>query len=356
MTSTLFDETRRVLERACRGGTRLASSLDLARLPYFTLREGRLAAANRDAIWPAADVHAHLALGLNRLRVDLHAGHGAVRHYLPQERPLDLDAYMNRNFTEGDLRRLKLDLTVSSLGAGGMRATHTVPNLLGEMRDLGLAATVLLPIEFRVLSENAEIYLDAVAGEPGLVTLGSVHPQSPGAAERLARQKARGARGVKIHPAVQGIRPDHPAAMALYPVCADLGLPVLFHAGPVGIEGKRARERCRMVHYARPIAENPRTRFVLGHSGALEFEEALALARAHDNCWLETASQGLSNVCRVVAEGPPDRIMHGSDWPFYHQAPSLAKALLATEGRPGARRRLLWENAARLFALEPPAA
>ena len=41
----------------------------------------------------------------------------------------------------------------------------------------------------------------------------------------------------------------------------------------------------------------------------------------------------------------------GSDWPFYHQATGLAKALLATEGDPALRRRVLYDNAASLFGL-----
>jgi len=44
--------------------------------------------------------------------------------------------------------------------------------------------------------------------------------------------------------------------------------------------------------------------------------------------------------------------MLGSDWPFYHQVVPIAKVLLATEGQPEVRRRVLWENAARLFGLD----
>ena len=55
-----------------------------------------------------------------------------------------------------------------------------------------------------------------------------------------------------------------------------------------------------------------------------------------------------------LAEGPTDRIMHGSDWPFYHLAISIAKVLIATEGDAALRRAVLWENAARLFGFAAP--
>ena len=46
---------------------------------------------------------------------------------------------------------------------------------------------------------------------------------------------------------------------------------------------------------------------------------------------------------------PSDRIVYGTDWPFYHQALTLARVLLATEGAPDLRRAVLHDNAARLL-------
>src|SRR6185295_11955749 len=101
--------------------------------------------------------------------------------------------------------------------------------------------------------------------------------------------------------------------------------------------------------YERPIAENPRTTFVLGHSGALQFDEALELQRRYPNVWLESSSQQLSNIKRIVERADVDRVVHGSDWPFYHPAISVSKVLIATEGKPDVRHQMLWANAARLL-------
>ena len=99
----------------------------------------------------------------------------------------------------------------------------------------------------------------------------------------------------------------------------------------------------------RAVAENPDTTFVLGHAGALQMEQALELCKAYDNVYLELASQSFSNFHRILEEAPPERYLLGSDWPFYHQVTAVAKALLTTEGEPEVRRRLLWENAERLY-------
>ena len=331
---------------------RYASGLELAELPWFELREGRLQLVD-DQVGPIVDLHTHLALTYGRRQsVDLFAAPGPTRHYLPMVCPLDMDVYQNVNFTPADLSAMKRDLGFGSFTTGGMRCTHTVPNLLGEMAELGLRCSVLLPIDLPVLSHNAETYLEAAAATPELISFGSVHPHARDAADQLAEQQRLGAKGVKLHPAIQMVPSDHPRMMALYPICAELGLPVLWHCGPVGIETALGRRCAQLKHYWRAVHDHPATTFILGHSGALQMEMGLELCKSYPNVHLELASQGYSNVERIVNEAPIERVMFGSDWPFYHQAIGIAKVLLATRDRPTERKLVLHENAARLLGLE----
>lgn len=331
--------------------TKYTDHYALAELPYFEVRDQRLVLADPD-IGSAIDVHTHLALSyVRRSPVDLWKEHARTLHYLDMERSLDLEVYINKNFPEADIKQMKRDLTLKSMTGSGLRATHTVPNLAREMAELNISHSVLLPIDFPILSKNADVYLDVAAKRDDMVSLGSVHPMARKVSAKLEAQKAKGARGVKVHPAVQMIAPNHPKAMALYAHAGKLDLPILWHCGPVGIEPKRGRRLSQLPLYGPAVAENPGTTFVLGHSGALQMEQALALAREHDNVYLEVSCQSLTNVRRILAEAPPERIMMGSDWPFYHQAPVLAKVLIASEGQPELRRRVLRDNAARLFAI-----
>jgi predicted TIM-barrel fold metal-dependent hydrolase len=334
---------------------RFEDVLALARLPYFEVRDGERLALADPALGPAVDVHTHLAFSYVRPNtVDLFREHPRTEHYLPvRGRPLDLDVYVNRNFTPEDLARAERDLTVGCLLPGGMRATHTIPNLVREMADLGIASAVLLPIDFPFLSRNAQTFLAAVEGRREFVGFGSVHPYAPGLARRLDAQIAAGARGIKVHPNVQCVPPENHRAVRLYRLCGARGLPVLWHCGPVGIEPWLGRRLTQVRRYERPIAECPETTFVLGHSGALQVEEALGFARRYPNVWLEVSSQSLPAVRRILAEAPPDRILYGTDWPWYHQAIQLAKVFIATEGNPALRRAVLYDNAARLLKLAP---
>lgn len=324
---------------------------DMGRLPWFEAHDDRV--AMKDAsVGPILDMHTHLALAyVLPMKLDLHRATPRTEHYLPSCCALDLDVYVNKNFRERDLRALKRDLTLGSLTGGGMRATHTVPNLTREMEELRITRSAILPIDFPVLSDNATHALTASREEEKLIGFGSVHPYAKDPEKRLDEQLARGARAIKMHPAVQCVRPDDARAMRLYRACGARGLPILWHCGPVGIEPPLGRYLSRVRFYEKPIAENPKTTFILGHSGALEMELALDLARRYPNVWLETSSQSLSAVRRIVERAPEDRIVYGSDWPFYHQAIALAKVLIATEGKRDLRHKILYANAARVLRL-----
>ena len=336
--------------------TSFPDHLALARLPYFDLRDGNRIVISDPSFGPSVDAHTHLALSyLRNTTVDLREEHPHTEHYLPVESPLDLDVYMNRNFSEAQLKRMAEDLTRKSMRASGMRRTHTLPNITREMRDLGIAHAVLLPIELPFISRNAEVYLGLTHGREEILCFGSVHPYGWNPGRRLEAQKQRGARGVKIHPAVQMIYPQDRRAMMVYAKCGELGLPVLWHCGPVDIEPPAGRRRSQVRLYEKPIAENPHTTFILGHSGALQPAVALDLANRYDNVWLELASQSLRVIRNLLEHAPIDRIMMGSDWPFYHQATALAKVLIATEGDETVRRKVQYDNAAALFGLPPRA-
>lgn len=334
--------------------TKFTSLLDLARLPWFSLNDAGRLVMDDASVGPIADLHTHLALAYVRpISVDLQKLHPETQHYLPACCALDLDVYANRNMSKEIVKELTRDLTLMSLGPRGMRATHTVPNLVREMEETGIRASVLLPIDFPLLSNNADAALDAAKGRSDrLLSFGSVHPYVTQMESRLDAQYAKGARGVKMHPSVQLVRADNDRARRLYRACGEREMVVFWHCGPAGIEPKLGQYLNQVKFYEAPIAENPRCTFVLGHSGARDFDGALALQKRYPNVWLETSSQGLVNIKRIVEEADTDRVVHGSDWPFYHPAISVSKILIATEGKKDVRHKMLWGNAARLLGLD----
>ncbi len=330
--------------------TRFDSVWELATLPWFERRDDELVCT--ETLGPVVDAHTHLAQAyLRPMSVDLERA-CTMRHYLPLARPLELDCYINKNLTPTDLTEMKRDVSLRAATAGGLRATHTAPNLIREMNGLGIRHSVLLAIDWPALSANTKVYAQVADKHPELILFGSIHPWTPFLESRLREQRALGIRGLKLHPMAQIVAPDDPLALRLYRLAGRHELPVIFHCGPVGIEPIHGRILCQIQRYRRAIERCPDTVFLLGHSGALQMEGALALAQEHENVWLEISCQSVTNLRRILAEAPPDRIVFGSDWPWYHQAIPLAKVLMATEDRRDLRRAVLWENAARLLNLD----
>ncbi len=332
--------------------TRFASTLDLARLPWFEVRGGNRLVVVDDSIGPVIDVHTHLAMGFFRkLKVDLRAETPTVAHYLPVTLPVDLDRYSNENFDKASMFAMKADVSVLGLTGVGMRTTHTAPNLIREMDALGISHSVILPFDLPVGARNSDAFLEVARDFPRLVPFGSVHPQERDVDGRLDRQIAAGAQGIKLHPNGQFIAPDHPKTVHLCGRCGAKGLPVLFHCGPVGIEPEAARKRSEVARYEAAIAEHPETTFILGHSGALQSEQALRFADRYPNTYFELSCLGLTDLKRVLDTVPRDRILYGTDFPFYHQALTLARVLICTEGDHELRRLVLHDNAAALLGI-----
>lgn len=334
-------------------GLRFDNLQDLAQLPWFEPSEGgRVRLRKLSGVGPSIDLHTHLAMAFVRpMQLDLQKRHEWTQHYLPAEGHLDLEVYANGNFTPAQLAEMKRDLELRCLGATGMRTTHTVPNLLAEMEELRIERSVSLPIDLPYLSRNSETTLQAVQGKEQLIAFCGVHAGEKDAKSRLAGLLHAGARGLKVHPAAQLLRPDARIAQRLYRECGDANVPVLWHCGPVGIEPALGQYLSQVRHYEKPIAENPATTFVLGHAGARQPEEALRLLRKYPNVVLELSSQGLPWVQWMVKHADTTRLVFGSDWPFYPQALALAKVLIATEGEPETRHRVLYSNAARVLGL-----
>jgi len=361
----LARQMREEAERTGRGRfgvLRFRGYRGLAELPWFELSpEGRLRTAVE--LPGIIDVHTHLGMSLYA-PLDQTRRSERVRHLLDCDATdpgceLDLDVYVNANFSEAAHAALSREFVAGAVGLGEATRTHTAANLLAEMDDVGVARAAVLPIELALpfAGSLAERWSQAIReggwGER-LLPFASVHPGDGDAAAKLRALAAAGARGVKLHPELQRFFPDAPEAMALYGTCQELGLPVIFHAGRSGIEPERIRKFALLRRYEPAVAAFPGVRFVFGHGGARDLEAAIPIARAHRNVWLDLSSLGVSQIDRALGALGPERLVFGSDWPFYHLATTLAKVLIVTGGEVAARDAILRGNAEALLA--PPAA
>jgi predicted TIM-barrel fold metal-dependent hydrolase len=346
--------------RGPHGPLRFRGYRGLAELPYFELDPGGQLRLTADDVPPAIDIHAHLGVALLFApSIDLLRRTDRTQHMLDCDGSdpgceLDLDVYINTNFTPEMLRQLSRRLRNQLLLGNPAAETQTIPNLLAEMEAMNVERTAILPIAAGLPfgDDLTEEWMSAIErSEAGnrLIPFASVHPRDDAWREKLRGFAARGARGVKLHPEMQRLFPDDPAAMEIYAECESLGLPVIFHAGRSGIEPGFMRKYALIRRYVPAIESFPRVQFILGHAGARDVADVIPVTKRNRNVSLEISSQGVTQLLELLQELGPERLLFGTDWPFYHIGAPLTKVLLISEGRPEARAMILRGNAERLL-------
>ena len=122
----------------------------------------------------------------------------------------------------------------------GADRTPTLDSVAGHYRSRNMAAVVFTVDAHTATGHKAlsslEIVEQAARHSDVLIPFASVDPHDGAAAvDALRDLVAVGARGLKLHPSLQGFSPDDPAFSPLYAAAADLGIPIVFHTGQTGI-------------------------------------------------------------------------------------------------------------------------
>jgi hypothetical protein len=77
----------------------------------------------------------------------------------------------------------------------------------------------------------------------------------------------------------------------------------------------------------------------------------LDLGLRYENAWFGIHGQGVTHLDEMIRRTGGERMLFGTDWPFYHLAATLAKVLIVTDApeRRSVRNAILRENAERLL-------
>lgn len=345
------------------GSQRFQGYRGLAELPFFELDRAGVLRLVDESVPNSIDFHCHLGISvLFEPTLDLQARTPRVRHLLDCDAAdpgcdLDLDIYINGNFTDENLDDLECTTLAQGLWGNEVIRSHTIPNLLDEMDANRVEQSVILPIVFDMpLGDNLEAHWRSAITQAGaagrLIAGSSVHPRDPDKIERLEAAAAAGTRVIKLHPTVQAFYPDEPDAMEIYQAAERLGLVVFFHGGRAGIEPASRHPYAMPRHYEAALSNFPGLPFVLGHAGARDGEAMLELGLRYENAWFGIHGQSVTHLDEMVRRSGGERLLFGTDWPFYHLAASLAKVLIVTQdpGRSEIRHAILRGNAERLLA------
>lgn len=189
----------------------------LAELPWFEIDDAGVLRNVATDLPKAIDMHCHFGISmLMAPDVDLHARTDRVQHLLDCDGedpgcPLDLDVYINRNFTEQGLKALTRGFVAQAIWGSAAAKTQTLPNLLGEMDATGVEQALILPIAFGLpfgddLTERWTAAITKSGETKRLLTGASVHPKDGKRLQKLRRYAAKGALAIKVLILIPGQR------------------------------------------------------------------------------------------------------------------------------------------------------
>lgn len=172
-------------------------------------------------------------------------------------------------------------------------------------------------------------------------------------AKELKKYILQGARGLKLYPSYNHFYPNESRVYPLYALAQEERLPVLIHTGSSIFKGSK-------VKYANPLylddlaTDFPDLCLIMAHSGrGLWYEKAFFLSRIHPNLHLEISGLPPKNLLNYFPdmEENIDKFIYGSDWPGVKTISSNIEAIKELPLTEESKRKILYENAARILRL-----
>ncbi len=342
-----------VLSKSCKRASitamKFASVRDLAQLPYFTLDPGGNLHLAEGIARSIIDFHTHIGWRFGKTGPIRHDRTPPVLHFFPEtDASIDLNRYSAYDFTPKLKLRCSIETVKPFVTTQGITHTHTAANLCREMARLHIEQSIVLAVD-RGNSRNSLDLLGIVRRYPNLIPFVSIDPKSHEIEKTFIKYVKAGAYGIKIHPPMQTVRPNHPGIMKILDLAGQYHLPVLYHCGYSPLMPVFERRFSRMEDFQDAVRSHPDTTIILGHSGIDDHEAVLTMQKKYSNVYAELSGQPPAVVSRFCVKADPDRLLFGSDWPYYPVALPLAKVLLGTQKHTSVREKILSSNAKRLL-------
>ena len=225
----------------------------------------------------------------------------------------------------------------------------TAASLVTSMDELGVGMTCItahaaIGPDFRYGNDQVIAALAAFPARfAGYVSLNPNYPDEM-AAEIERCFAVPGFIGIKLHPNIHGVSPEHRNYRPAYEAASARRCPLLVHTW--GVEEVRCVDRM--------AAQYPGPSFIMGHAGGdvKGMEAAIEVMNRHENVYgdfaLSITMEG--NVEWLVREVGSKKMLFGSDVPFFDPRPAVGRIALSQLSEPE-KRDVLGGNMRRLIDL-----
>lgn len=241
------------------------------------------------------------------------------------------------------------------------RLTGTAYALEESTKVNGIDLSVVLPVATAPRQTESINLFAARANEntkeTRLLSFGAIHPDNEDYREILRGLKARGIKGIKLHPDYQGVELDDKRYLRIMDFAANLDLVIVTHAG-VDV-GKPQHVYCTpdMICRVDDVLGYPK--LVLAHMGGWGLWDEVEEKISGRNLFLDTAicfDKELPHVTveqfrRFVVKHGAERLLFGTDSPWTDQGEGIAAIYdmgLSAEQEEA----ILGGNACRLLEIE----
>ena len=231
----------------------------------------------------------------------------------------------------------------------------TIANLLEREQEAGLEKCVVLcaataPAQV-IPANNYAISLQREHPEQ-VIAFGTVHPAYENWEKELARLKAAGIRGIKLHPDFQSFWLDDPRLLPIFEA-AQKDFVFEIHIGDKTTPDKNPSCPYKLASILRQF---PGIRVIAAHFGGYRmWSHALEVFAVNkfENLWFDTssttpfASPELAH--KLLNAFPRERILFGTDWPLYDPVEELQR-LQSLGGLSDSEMEVIMSNASALLA------
>lgn len=228
----------------------------------------------------------------------------------------------------------------------------TADGLRTSAKEAGISLSVALPVVTNPAQfESINRYAQGISGE-GILSFGGIHPDSEDYKQQLIQLKNMGFKGIKLHPAYQGMNFNDIRYKRILDYAGELDLVVSVHAGyDPGYPGENY---CTTKMALEVIDEVQPAKLVLAHMGGFMHWDDVERDLAGADVWLDTAVVFGVIECeqfiRLSRRHGCDRILFATDSPWSGQKESVA-CLQGMDLTEEEKKMIFEENARKLLTL-----